>query len=476
MLRGENLGRQALVEKFDELTRRLSHGDTAFFFFAGHGVSIRGGNYILPTDVPNVQSGQETLLARTSLGENDIVSDLQGRGVRVAVVVLDACRNNPFKRRGTQAIGGERGCVRSDPVQGVFSIYSAGIGQAALDRLDDADTNPNSVFTRVLVPALGRPGLDLGGLAVEVREEVARLAGTIGHIQRPAYYDETIGGRIYLAGLPSAGTVTTPPSFPPRAVKTTTIRPDSDPLQLAAPASQPKISDRAPAQPDTAQPANSSNPWQLMLMVNARFGKEPPNISGGLQWRIYLDKPDANGVFRMVREERAAAPFVLLPPGDYVVHVSFGTHHRGQEGAVALRESARDFRALGRRRRDAVGCRARRASCRPQPSRASLGRHQGHHHNRRVGRVRPALWRQPLCHAGPRADRGAEEEPSRRADDGAAGARRAFSSARRARRELHAAAEEHRQGQRARCLERARDHGEEGRGRPLGAVDARRQA
>ena len=226
VLRGENLGRQALVEKFDELTRRLSPGDTAFFFFAGHGVSIRGGNYILPTDVPNVQSGQETLLVRTSLGENDILSGLQGRRVRVAVVVLDACRNSPFKRSDTQAIGRERGCVRSNPVQGVLSIYSAGIGQTALDRLDDADTNPNSVFTRVLVPALGRPGLDLGGLAVEVRKEVARLAGTIGHIQRPAYYDKTIGGRIYLAGLPSAGTVTTPPSFPPRAVKTTTIRPD----------------------------------------------------------------------------------------------------------------------------------------------------------------------------------------------------------------------------------------------------------
>ena len=56
------------------------------------------------------------------------------------------------------------------------------------------------------MPALGRPGLDLGGLAIEVREEVARLAGTTGHIQRPAYYDGTIGGRIYLAGLPSAGT------------------------------------------------------------------------------------------------------------------------------------------------------------------------------------------------------------------------------------------------------------------------------
>jgi len=63
---------------------------------------------------------------------------------------------------------------------------------------------------------------------------------------------------------------------------------------------------------------------QVALMVNARFGKEPPAITGGLHWRIYADRPDATGVFRLLREERAAAPIFVLPPGGYVVHVSFG--------------------------------------------------------------------------------------------------------------------------------------------------------
>jgi hypothetical protein len=202
VIRGENLGRQALLAKFDELNQRLEPGDTAFFFFAGHGVAVAGGNYILPADVPNVGPGQDVLLARASLGENDIVSDLQGRGVRVAVVVLDACRNNPFKKPGVRAVGSDRGLGRIEPVRGVFTIYSAGIGQTALDRLGDADNNPNSVFTRVFVPALARPGVDLKELATEVREEVARLAASVRHDQRPAYYDETIGGRVYLAGLP----------------------------------------------------------------------------------------------------------------------------------------------------------------------------------------------------------------------------------------------------------------------------------
>ena len=154
--------------------------------------------------MPNVGPGQDTLLARVALGESDIVGDLQGRGVRVAIVVLDACRNNPFKKPGVRGVGGERGLTRIEPVRGVFSIYSAGIGQTALDRLGETDANPNSVFTRVFAPALGKPGLSLGDLAVEVREEVARLAGTVSHDQQPAYYDQTTGGRVYLAGLPQA--------------------------------------------------------------------------------------------------------------------------------------------------------------------------------------------------------------------------------------------------------------------------------
>jgi hypothetical protein len=162
--------------------------------------------------------------------------------VRVAVVVLDACRNNPLRRPGvTRAIGGERGLVRSDPVRGVFSLYSAGVGQTALDRLGDNDPNPNSVFTRVLLPTLSKPGLDLGALAVEVREEVAQLAASIGHDQRPAYYDETIGGRVYLAG---------------------TSRPEASPAQSSPGATQLSLS----AQPDPCAAAQAH--WSSAEAMN----------------------------------------------------------------------------------------------------------------------------------------------------------------------------------------------------------------
>jgi hypothetical protein len=210
---GENLGRQALLARLDEAAQRLSPGDTAFFFFSGHGIAVDGTNYILPADVPTVAAGQIASLTGAAIREEDITSRFLRAGALVTVVVLDACRNNPFASSGTKGIGGEKGLAPHEPPSGVFTLYAASRGETALDRLYDADRDPNSVFTRALLPALTRPGLDLPGLALEVRKEVTRLAHSVNHTQRPAYYDETSGDRIFLAGT---GQVDNRPGAPPQ--------------------------------------------------------------------------------------------------------------------------------------------------------------------------------------------------------------------------------------------------------------------
>jgi uncharacterized caspase-like protein len=197
---GENLGRQALLARLDDAAQRLAPGDTAFFFFSGHGIAVDGTNYILPADIPTIAAGQIASLTGAAIREEDITSRFLRAGALVTIVVLDACRNNPFSGSGAKGIGGERGLAPHEPPSGVFTLYAASRGETALDRLYDGDRNPNSIFTRALLPALARPGLDLPGLALEVRKEVTRLAHTINHTQRPAYYDETSGDRIFLAG------------------------------------------------------------------------------------------------------------------------------------------------------------------------------------------------------------------------------------------------------------------------------------
>ncbi len=68
--------------------------------------------------------------------------------------VVDACRDNPFVSSTGRSIGGTRGLTLVEPPSGTFVMFSAGAGETALDRLSDDDPNPNSVYTRVLLPSL----------------------------------------------------------------------------------------------------------------------------------------------------------------------------------------------------------------------------------------------------------------------------------------------------------------------------------
>ena len=204
VMRGENLDRTQMVEHIFRFAQAIKPGDTAVLFFAGHGVSLAGGNYLMPTDVPEMRPGEEGRARNLAIGETDIVGDIQAAKPRVMVMILDACRDNPFKQAGlTRSLGIKTGLARGAEAEGVFTIYSAGFGQAALDRLDDNDRSPNSVFTRALLPALARTDTHLAEIVIDMRDQVSKLAATIGHQQYPAYYDQTRGGRVYLAARPA---------------------------------------------------------------------------------------------------------------------------------------------------------------------------------------------------------------------------------------------------------------------------------
>ena len=103
-------------------------------------------------------------------------------------------------------------------------------------------------------------------------------------------------------------------------------------LSLVAPGGALGTSHSAPVQSPLNVPPQPANPpaaaapagGQVALYLAARFGGDLPIIPGGLTWRIYSDKPDATGAFRPVKEEKTAAPTLVLPAGGYVVHATFG--------------------------------------------------------------------------------------------------------------------------------------------------------
>ena len=78
------------------------------------------------------------------------------------------------------------------------------------------------------------------------------------------------------------------------------------------------------AVPPVAQAVPMVPAGRVALALSARYGRDAPLIGGGLIWRVYAAKPDATGVFRLIKEDRAASPTLVLPPGNYVVHASLG--------------------------------------------------------------------------------------------------------------------------------------------------------
>jgi hypothetical protein len=209
-----DVNRRDLVQRLDEFSQRVQNGDLALFYYAGHGIEIRGTNYILPVDMPAVRDGQETLITSEALPTEKIVSDIQDRGARTFVMILDACRDNPFKRPGTRGVGGVRGLALASPPEGVFVLYSAGVGQAALDRLSNADVDPNSVFTRVFLKEIANPGATMVEIAKATQVQVRALALGVEHVQVPAYYDQVIGQLRLTSGQSEAGMPSIPNSSP----------------------------------------------------------------------------------------------------------------------------------------------------------------------------------------------------------------------------------------------------------------------
>ena len=200
VLVAENQNRKGLSETMLAFDRMIEKGDTAFFFFAGHGFEIGGENYLLPTDVPSATVGQEELIRDGAIAAERIITRIQNRGAATAIFVFDACRNNPFERAGTRALSGSGGLAAMTPPEGVFVIYSAGAKQTALDRLSNDDANPNSVFTRTFARQLTEPGANLVQVAQRTRRLVSEMAETVRHKQIPVYFDQMVDD-VFLNGV-----------------------------------------------------------------------------------------------------------------------------------------------------------------------------------------------------------------------------------------------------------------------------------
>ena len=263
----ENQNRQAFSETLLAFDKAVGPGDTAFFFYAGHGFEIAGQNFLLPTDVPAATEGQEELVRDASVLADRVIERLQNKKVRTAILVFDACRNNPFERTGTRAVAGGGGLAPMTQLpEGVFSVFSAGPRQTALDRLSNDDANPNSVFTRTFAKQLLQPGENLVQVAQRTRRLVSEMAETVRHKQIPVYFDQMVDD-VFLNGVTKA-----------QAEATKSVEPLPQKLAALPPVAVPRIPKEDSINAPIASFSRHNGGWTIVFSI------ADPTL--GISWRM----------------------------------------------------------------------------------------------------------------------------------------------------------------------------------------------
>lgn len=192
-------------EQFDRVLQsfggRVPGADVSLFYYAGHGVQIRGSNYLVPVDANPVREA-DALLQMVDV--SIVLRQMEGSGTKLNLVILDACRNNPFGDRALRSAG--RGLAQMQAPEGTLISYATQPGNVAID-----GTDGHSPFTRALASTVQRAGLDIFQTFNEVGLAVKR---STGGTQQPWVSSSPIDGSFYFSGPAKTG------EAPPQAQNT----------------------------------------------------------------------------------------------------------------------------------------------------------------------------------------------------------------------------------------------------------------
>ncbi|GEP12087.1 caspase family protein [Methylobacterium gnaphalii] len=296
----DDASRADLITALNRFSDAAERADWAIVYYAGHGIEIGGANYLIPVDA-RLKSDRDITDEAISL---DRVLESIEPAHKLRVVVLDACRDNPFAgamRRtiATRSVG--RGLAQVEPEGGTLVAFAAKHGQTALD-----GDGANSPFAEALARRIVTPGVEINKLFRLVRDDV--MAAT-GRRQEPFVYGSLPGEDFFFVGNslatmpPVAGTdlpaklpSTAPTPIPPVAQKLPQQVAALPPAQdLPPPLWQPQVEQRnGPVNAPLVGFSRSNAGWQATvslpepaISVSWRFGNE-----GDYRETGYLDVID----------------------------------------------------------------------------------------------------------------------------------------------------------------------------------------
>jgi uncharacterized protein (TIGR02145 family) len=161
----ENLNQIQMKKAIDDFGDKLRSNEVGLFFYAGHGIQSKGYNYLIPVDA--VLKSEEDV-EFNCVEANRILAKMEASGSKVNIVILDACRNNPFERSWTRAATG-RGLALMDAPFGTLIAYSTAPGKTASD-----GSGKNSPYTSAILESIKIPNITIIQMFQNVRSIVSQ--------------------------------------------------------------------------------------------------------------------------------------------------------------------------------------------------------------------------------------------------------------------------------------------------------------
>jgi len=212
VIRSENATRTQMLRVLREFRDRLRPDSVGLVYYAGHGIQVKGANYLVPVD-SLMQSEME--VEEDAINLQQVLTRLEEAGNALNIVILDACRDNPFERSFRSRA---QGLAQVDAPYGTIIGYATAPGRVAGD-----GSGKNGLYTGELLKALRIPGLSIEDLFKQVRLNVQAQSKR----QQVPWEASSLVGSFYFSGPPSTTPTVAAPATPPADVDADTVLWDS---------------------------------------------------------------------------------------------------------------------------------------------------------------------------------------------------------------------------------------------------------
>jgi uncharacterized caspase-like protein len=192
---GINTNQRDMKRLIREFGQKLKTGGSGLFYYAGHGVQSKGRNYLIPVDA-DIQSEAE--VEDSGVDASLVLNYMDDAQNGLNIVILDACRNNPFSRSFRSA---SEGLAQVDAPTGTLIAYATAPGRVASD-----GTGQNGLYTSELLKQMRVPGLSATEMFMRVRAEVMKQTAN----KQVPWEASSLVGSFYFSGSNDGATVSLP--------------------------------------------------------------------------------------------------------------------------------------------------------------------------------------------------------------------------------------------------------------------------